>query len=186
MQGVRENLVKRSGDICNMRESVGLHEQFELRELQRDDGIRTFQAREIATGRPVEVHLFVQAGTAESLAMLARIDRLPEAQRRRILSRGHDRGTPYVVTDRLLEQPGLREWLGREPSLNEQFARLFEPEGPSIDEQFFQLFENEPAPVRRSPVKVAAKSLLGLVFGVLAAILVLGIAVAIFVLRRGF
>src|SRR5437879_6834673 len=91
--------------------SVGFYDQFELLELHRDDGIKTFQAREIATGRPVQAHLFVHPNAPESVALLKKLDLLPEEERRHIVDRGEHQGTPYVVTDRLVDQPGLREWL---------------------------------------------------------------------------
>src|SRR5579871_2554159 len=37
---------------------LSLYERYELLDLNRDLGVKTFEAREIATGRPVKVHLF--------------------------------------------------------------------------------------------------------------------------------
>ncbi len=86
-------------------------DRFQLLDLKRDEGARTFEAREIATGRPVLVHLFADTTSPLSRALLVKLDSLPEPERRRILDRGHFEAGVYVVTDRLAEHAGLREWL---------------------------------------------------------------------------
>jgi hypothetical protein len=173
---------------------VDLHSQFELRELQRDDGVLTFSAREIATGRPVQVHLFDQADSSDTAQLLTLMDRMNETQKWRVVARGEHEGAPYVVTQQLIGQPSFRDWLTPKPSLDDQFLRLFEEETATptasrtrtnlpvqdLDRQFLQLFETE-AP---ASVRVAARSALALVLGVLAAIVVLGLAIAIFAFRR--
>jgi hypothetical protein len=90
---------------------VNFYDRFELLGLHRDDGIKTFQAREVLTGRLVQVHLFVHPDAPESVALLKKLDLLPEEERLRIVDRGENQGTLYVVTDRLMDQPGFREWL---------------------------------------------------------------------------
>jgi hypothetical protein len=90
---------------------VSLYERYELLDLNRDDGVKTFEAREIATGRPVKVHLFVRPAAPLQAALLKAIDHLSEPDLQRIVERGKHEGTPYVVTDRLPDYPGLSEWL---------------------------------------------------------------------------
>ncbi len=90
---------------------MSLYERYELLDLNRDIGVKTFDAREIATGRPVRVHLFVKPSAPLQAALLKAIDRLPDEQRQRILDQGKHEGTPYVVTDRLADYPGLTEWV---------------------------------------------------------------------------
>jgi hypothetical protein len=90
---------------------VSLYERYELLDLNRDDGVKTFEAREIATGRPVKVHLFVRPAAPLQAALLKAIDHLSETDRQRIVERGKHEGTPYVVTDRLPDYPGLSEWV---------------------------------------------------------------------------
>ena len=90
---------------------MSLYERYELLDLNRDDGVKTFEAREIATGRPVKVHLFVRPGAPLQAALLKAIDHLSETDRQRIVERGKHEGTPYVVTDRLPDYPGLSEWV---------------------------------------------------------------------------
>jgi hypothetical protein len=90
---------------------VSLYERYELLDLNRDDGVKTFEAREIATGRPVKVHLFVRPAAPLQAALLKAIDHLSEEDLQRIVERGKHEGTPYVVTDRLIDYPGLSEWV---------------------------------------------------------------------------
>ena len=90
---------------------MSLYERYELLDLNRDDGVKTFEAREIATGRPVKVHLFVRPAAPLQAALLKAIDHLSESDRKRIVERGKHEGTPYVVTDRLPDYPGLSEWV---------------------------------------------------------------------------
>ncbi len=86
-------------------------DRFQLLDLKRDEGARTFEAREIATGRPVFVHLFADGSSPVARALLAKLDTLPDQERRRIIDRGGFQGGIYLVTDRLAEFGGLREWL---------------------------------------------------------------------------
>ena len=62
-------------------------DRFQLLDLRRDEGARTFEAREIATGRPVFVHLFADHCTIEP-GFAAKVDTLPEEERHRIIDRG--------------------------------------------------------------------------------------------------
>jgi hypothetical protein len=202
---------------------LGLYDRYELMELRRDDGIQTFHAREIATARPVQCHLFAPEESRENVALLSRLDHLPDAERRRVIERGEYQGRPYVITDRLAGYPGFREWLTaitslpvRNSSLDQQFLQLFDapamndrtPSAPAtiapntqeLDRQFFQLFHPEadpdadtlwltmrvPAATDRlptGPVRIAARSLVGIVLGIVAAILVLGLLVAVVAFR---
>jgi hypothetical protein len=174
-------------------------DRFELLELRRDGGIQTYHAREIATARPVQVHLFSAGLTAENLVLFRRIDRLPDSERRRVLDRGESRGTPYVVTDRLAGYADFREWVttnaaaAPNPSLDEQFLQLFEPPvGPPAPITLMPPPEisvgsprtpTDPPRKRLRILPVAAKSLAGLVLGILTALLVLAMVVAYFAFR---
>ncbi len=111
---------------------MGLYDRFELLELRRDDGIQTFHAREIATARPVQVHLLTRK-SPENEALLLRLEHLPDAERRRIIDRGETEGVLYVVTDRLAGHPGFREWLTVKSDPAERISAL--------DQQFLELFD---------------------------------------------
>jgi hypothetical protein len=90
---------------------LSLYERYELLDLNRDLGVKTFEAREIATGRPVKVHLFEHPSAPLQAALLKAIDKLPGEQQQRIIERGKHERTPYVVTDRLSDYAGLSEWV---------------------------------------------------------------------------
>src|SRR5437016_7001058 len=107
----RAALVAETAIIKAVKSIVGFYDRFELLELVRDDGVKTFKAREVATGRAVEAHLFVNPYAPLSIALLARIDHLPPPDSDRILDRGRHEGTPYIVTEPLEGFPGFREWV---------------------------------------------------------------------------
>jgi hypothetical protein len=88
-----------------------LYERYELLDLNRDDGVKTFEAREIATGRPVKVHLFAHPSAPLQIALLKAIAQLPDAERQRIVEQGKHEGAPYLVTDGLADHAGLSEWV---------------------------------------------------------------------------
>jgi hypothetical protein len=190
---------------------LGLYDRFELLDLRRDDGIQTYHAREIATARPVQVHVLGHGETPENLALLARIEHLPEAEWRRVIERGEVQGMPYVVTDRLAGHPGFREWLTsktdpavRQQSLDAQFLDLFDPSAvtrtvvplPTRTMQSVpapEAFEpkttqqTSSAPIKAPPKRqkpAMARSVLAIGFGILAAVVLLGLIVAVIAFRR--
>ena len=113
-------------------------DQFELLELRRDGSIQTYHAREIATARPVQVHLFIDGHTAETTQLLGMVSRLPGPERRRVIDRGEARGLPYLVTDRLAGYADISEWL----SANAAAAAAPAQRTASVDEQFMALFDS--------------------------------------------
>ncbi len=187
---------------------MGLYDRFELLELRRDDGIQTYHAREIATARPVQVHVLGHGETPENLALLARIEHLPEAEWRRVIERGEVQGMPYVVTDRLAGHPGFREWLTaktdpavRQQSLDAQFLDLFDPTADTrtiipaptrtmlsvpppeaFEPKTTTIASTEAPSVRQKPAM--ARSVLAICFGILAAVVLLGLIVAVIAFRR--
>jgi hypothetical protein len=107
-------------------------DRFALLELERDDGIRTFLARETAVGRDVQVHLFPHTDPRNA-GLLGRLARSPDFVQRQILDRGYNEGIPYVVTLPLAHRMSFREWMtamdrisASSASLDKQFAGLFE------------------------------------------------------------
>jgi hypothetical protein len=199
---------------------LGLYDRFELLELRRDDGIQTYHAREIATARPVQVHVLGQGETPENVALLARIEHLPEAEWRRVIERGEVQGLPYVVTDRLAGHPGFREWLTaktdptvRHQSLDAQFLELFDPNAdtrtiiPTATRTMISIpgpaaFEPKTNPIEPTLVATPqpppasttlpsakqnptmARSVLAIGVGILAAVVLLGLIVAVIAFRR--
>jgi hypothetical protein len=130
---------------------VPLTDRFQLFDLRRDEGARTFEAREIATGRPVLVHLFSDRTSPLNRVLLARLDALPEKEHSRVLDRGEHEGGVYVVTDRLAEYAGLREWLAQKDQRpkNQDSGTDWRKRAvkPSIDDQLAHLFDTAPLPV---------------------------------------
>ena len=199
---------------------MGLYDRFELLELRRDDGIQTYHAREIATARPVQVHVLGQGETPENVALLARIEHLPEAEWRRVIERGEVQGLPYVVTDRLAGHPGFREWLTvktdptvRHQSLDAQFLELFDSNAdtrtiiPAATRTMISVpgpaaFEPKTNPIEPTlvatpqpplasttlpsakPNPTMARSVLAIGVGILAAVVLLGLIVAVIAFRR--
>ncbi len=132
-------------------------ERFELLELRREGPIQTYHAREIATARPVQVHFFTVGYTPETAPLLSMIDRLPDAERRRVLDRGESRGLPYIVTDRLAGYADFREWV----TANARGAPPIAVRPPTIDEQFYALFDAAPAPAAAPPRAAPPPAIMG-------------------------
>ena len=103
------------------------YEKYELLAPLRDDGIKTFVAREITTGRALEVHLFVAGRTPENIAILAKLDRLGAAETRMIIERGELEGSPYVVAELLPGRKTLRSWVDSLPSNGGRHCLRFVP-----------------------------------------------------------
>jgi hypothetical protein len=127
---------------------VPLTDRFQLLDLRRDEGARTFEAREIATGRPVLVHLFADPSAPLNHVLLEKIDALPQKEQARVIDRGEHEGGVYVVTDRLAEYGGLREWLALKPTKPLDAASEWRtmPVKASVDDQLANLFETGPVP----------------------------------------
>ncbi|HUQ93090.1 MAG TPA: hypothetical protein VM120_15520 [Bryobacteraceae bacterium] len=94
---------------------MSFYEKYELVEVLRDDGVKTFQAREIANGRIVEVHLIVgQPGKSEPpYDLLEKVRAFGPESSQRILEIGDQMGTPYIVTLPLEASGGFREWVAK-------------------------------------------------------------------------
>lgn len=141
---------------------MSLTDRFQLFDLKRDEGARSFEAREIATGRPVFVHLFADRTSPLNRALLAKVETLPPQERARIIDRGEHEGGVYLVTDRLAEYPGLREWLSQKdpdsakdlsvagawqvPKLPPPTPPMPAP-NPDLDDQLAHLFDTVPRPI---------------------------------------
>lgn len=179
---------------------MGLYDRFELLEMRHSDGVQTYHAREIVTARPVQVHFL--SNPIEAGVLLASVDRLPVPERRRVLDMGEIQGIPYVVTDRLAGYATFREWLTtkaaatRRPGLDTQFWKLFDSPAasvpapvtgsPFLDKEAEPEPEPQSNPTLRTSIHVvpsAAKLTLGLVFGIVAAVLFLVMTLAIFAFR---
>lgn len=165
--------------------------------MRHNDGVQTYHARELSTARPVQVHFL--SDPLDSSALISSVDRLPEAERRHVLDRGQIQGVPYVVTDRLAGYVTFREWLAqhapvRRPGPDKEFWKLFELPSSAAEKEDTKPFiftkeaqpDPETNPTLRTSIYVvpsAAKLTLGLVFGMLAAVLFLVLVLAVFAFR---
>src|SRR5579883_3407985 len=80
---------------------MSFYQRYELLELVKDDGIKTFTARQNATGQTVMVHLFVNPHTPEMQSLLQQIPRLSPGDQQLVVEAGDNQGTPYLVTKHL-------------------------------------------------------------------------------------
>jgi hypothetical protein len=110
---------------------MSFYKKYELIDVLRDDGVKTFQAKEIETGRAVEVHLFVGVpGKSDPpYAVLEAVRSIPPDRRAQLVEVGEHMGTPYVVTLPLSGYPSLRDWVQANkvesaPALGETLARV--------------------------------------------------------------
>ena len=78
--------------------------------MLRDDGVQTFHAKEKATGRHLELHLFLPFGRPENKVLFEKLKSLPLETRRKFLDTGVDGSTPYLVTDPLPGGRGFKGW----------------------------------------------------------------------------
>jgi hypothetical protein len=104
------------------------------------------------------------------------MDRLPDAERRRVVDRGVSDGRPYVVTDRLAGFASFREWVDSKAaqSLDEQFLSLFDPAKPA------KVPPEETQKSQHPSLPFAAKAVLAVVLGVAAALAFLALVMAVF------
>ncbi|HJT89057.1 MAG TPA: hypothetical protein VJ732_14405, partial [Bryobacteraceae bacterium] len=89
---------------------MDFYQKYELLEALPGEGTRSFQAKQINSGRAVTAHLLIGGRTPENEALLARIRVLPPASLAKVLEVGDNEGTPFVIT----EAPPylhLSEWL---------------------------------------------------------------------------
>jgi hypothetical protein len=91
-------------------DSMSLETSYEVLEMLRDDGVQTFRAREKATGRALELHLFLPFGRPENKTLFEKLKSLPLETRKKFLDTGLDGSTPYLVTDPLPGGRGCKSW----------------------------------------------------------------------------
>lgn len=86
---------------------MNLEKNYQLLDVIRDDGIRTLNAKEIASGRSLEVHLFMRL---EDHALFESLHSLPLTARSALLEFGSELKIPYIVTDPLPAETTARAW----------------------------------------------------------------------------
>ena len=88
-----------------------LESSYQLLGVLRDDGIRTYNAVEIASGQALQVHLFASTNSEVDRALFKALRALPVNRRRELLEIGTEGDKPYIVTESLPDTPTAREWL---------------------------------------------------------------------------
>ena len=87
-----------------------INQRYELLEGLRDEeGIRSCRGQDLASGQPVEVHLFMNGQSEDSKALLRRVVGMPRGGTSALFDFGEEQGTPYVVTRPL--GGSFREWV---------------------------------------------------------------------------
>ena len=84
---------------------------YQLLSVLRDDGIRTYDAVEIASGQALQLHLFVKPDSETDRALYKALRALPVSKRRELLDMGIEGDKPYIVTEQLPGSMTAREWL---------------------------------------------------------------------------
>src|SRR5581483_11867148 len=106
------------------RAAMDFRKKYELLEALPGQEIKSFKAREIASGRSVLVHLLSPAQSTAMESILRHLADLPAERRKEIVEVGNSAGTPYVVTDMQSGCLPLGEWLNLDkPVEAEQFGR---------------------------------------------------------------
>ncbi|MBI3278975.1 MAG: hypothetical protein HYZ57_03935, partial [Acidobacteria bacterium] len=90
---------------------MSFYQKYELLELVRDDGIKTFAARQLATNDVVAVHIFTGGHTPLNDALLDKLGRLRPEYREQIIDQGEHEDTPYLVTSRWKPQQTFADWV---------------------------------------------------------------------------
>ena len=77
---------------------MSFYNRYELINLIRDEGLKTFSARQVATGQVVGVHLLAGLDPTTIGAILDDVRHLPPDKQGVIVETGDHEGTPYIVT----------------------------------------------------------------------------------------
>src|ERR1019366_5477084 len=80
---------------------MDFYQKYELLDLLKDEGVKVFNAREIVTGRPVTVFLFVGEQARLHADLLEQLRASQRPDRTGLLEVGDTQGTPFVATEPL-------------------------------------------------------------------------------------
>jgi hypothetical protein len=101
--------------------------KYELLEVLRDSGIRTWRARQITLGHMLMVHFIPGSQGGDDLAVLDRLAQLPESARKQFFDAGEHDSIPYLVSWPLPEFDSLPSWLDRTIAKNRQQSKPAAP-----------------------------------------------------------
>ncbi|MEQ1885937.1 MAG: hypothetical protein ABL967_12815 [Bryobacteraceae bacterium] len=145
---------------------MSFYDQYELLDLIRDDGVKTFRARDKAADRMVTIHLFSSPTAPIQAELLRKLRSLPPEEAARIQDQGSHIGSQYFVTDDLADHGGLLEWLttvtkaaGKRPEPPRAgpppISAVIEPAGQlQLNREFADLFSTAQRPVFSTPSEI--------------------------------
>ena len=90
---------------------MSFYDRYELINLIRDEGLKTFAARQVATGQMVGVHLLAGLDATTISVILDDVRHLPPDKQGVIVETGDHEGTPYIVTSEWPAALSFRAWV---------------------------------------------------------------------------
>jgi hypothetical protein len=84
---------------------------FEILEFLQADGIMITSARERATGKPVQFHVFPPERSKDASEICERVMSLPEEARRKVIRFGKDGSATYFLTEPLPSGVSIARWV---------------------------------------------------------------------------
>ncbi len=134
---------------------MSFYSKYELERLIADGEVKTFRAKENATGRPVLLHMFQSQGQDLLAGLKARLAQDPRRPSPPLIELGEFAGAPYAVTEAFTPFRTLREWLERPApaAASDEFEKLFgapkpatPPPAPQTQGEFTKFFGSAPGP----------------------------------------
>ena len=107
---------------------MSFYQRYELLDLLKDDGMKTFAARENACGRSVWVYLFAGEDRAAYQDLFEQLRSLKARNVRELIEIGEHEGTPFVVTEPLTGFATLRQWAAIETQRHTDSKASKDPE----------------------------------------------------------
>ena len=95
---------------------MDFYQKYELLDLLKDEGVKVFNAREIATGRQITMFLFVGEQARLHADLLEQLRASQRPDRPDLLEVGDNQGTPFVATEPLDGLAGLKRKAAASPS----------------------------------------------------------------------
>jgi len=95
---------------------MSFDDSYQLLELTGDEGVKTFAARQISTGKTVTVFLFVGEQAQMHAELLRQLRTADPGQLPGLIEVGDNRGTDYVVMEQRLSLAELKNWFSRQKS----------------------------------------------------------------------
>src|ERR1035438_9482398 len=95
---------------------MDFYQKYELLDLLKDEGVKVFNARELATGRRITVFLFVGEQARLHAGLLEQLRASQRSGQPGLLEVGDNQGTPYAATEMLGGLADLKRMAGVAPA----------------------------------------------------------------------